>query len=461
VVSFLLQMLVPLFSPVSRCLRRWVKPDNRGPLVNPPLDLTRSKADLIIENSFLRHHLVVLYRQVKRPRLRRRDRLRLVLLASCLRGWKQALLIVQPETLLRWHRELFRRVWRRKSRAGRKPGRPPLSESIVSLVVQMAQENRTWGAERIRGELLRLGTMVSKSTIQKYMRQVRQPASPQQTWLTFLHNHMSEIWACDFLQTYDLFFRALFVFIIIELGSRRVVYAAVTRNPSGAWVAKQLRNATPFGEGPRYLIRDNDSKYGASFGRMAAGTGIRVLRTPYGAPRANAICEQFLGTLRRECLDHFLVLSEGHLYRVVQAYQGYFSCARPHQGIEQHLPCPPESLPENGYCVAPGTGWSAPRLSQASGLASLSPERIPYEKCAPECTLLHAARPSWIQLLLATRWYRTPLQIRQSICPPGVFGSNRQQQSAQLLNGRTFSARQTARLHSLSCPLDSDSHKVV
>lgn len=162
VVSFLLQMLVPLFSAVSRCLRRWVKPDNRGPLVNPPLDLTRSKADLIIENSFLRHQLVVLHRQVKRPRLRRPDRFRLVLPASCLRGWKQALLIVQPETLLRWHRELFRRVWRRKSRAGRKPGRPPLSESIVSLVVQMAQENRTWGVERIRGELLRLGITLSK-----------------------------------------------------------------------------------------------------------------------------------------------------------------------------------------------------------------------------------------------------------------------------------------------------------
>lgn len=140
-VSFLLQMLVPLFSPVSRCLRRWVKPDNRGPLVNPPLDLTRSKADLIIENSFLRHQLVVLHRQVKRPRLRRPDRLRLVLLASCLRGWKQALLIVQPETLLRWHRELFRRVWRRKSRAGRILGcSPPTVHRIVADIKARARE---------------------------------------------------------------------------------------------------------------------------------------------------------------------------------------------------------------------------------------------------------------------------------------------------------------------------------
>ena len=258
-VFLLSQLLAPLLSCVSRCLRGWVKPDNRGLLANLPLDLTRSKGDLIIENAFLRQQLVVLNRQVKRPRLRHGDRLRLVLLARWLPAWRQALLIVQPETLLRWHRELFRWVWRRKSGTAKKPGRLPLSEGIVSLIVQMARENSTWGAERIRRDLLKLGIRVSKSTIQKYMRQVRQPASPQQSWLTFLDNHMSEIWACDFLQTYDLFFCALFVFIIIELESRRVVLSAVTCNPSDAWVAQQLRNATPFGEGPRYLIRDNDS----------------------------------------------------------------------------------------------------------------------------------------------------------------------------------------------------------
>ena len=259
---------------------------------------------------------------------------------------------MQPETLLRWHRELFRRGWKRKSGAGKKAGRPPLSESTVSLIVQMVQDNRTWGAERIRGELLKLGIRVSKSTIQKYMRQVRTSASPQQTWLTFLHNHMSEIWACDFLQTYDLCFRALFVFVIIELESRRVVLSAVIRSPSDAWVAQHLRNATPYGEGPRYLIRGNDSKYGASFGRVAAGAGIQVLRTPYGAPKANAICERFLGSLRRECLDFFLLFSERHLYRIVREYVDYFNQARPHQGIQQRTPCPPELLPDSGRIVS-------------------------------------------------------------------------------------------------------------
>ncbi len=249
-------------------------------------------------------------------------------------------MIVQPETVLRWHRDLFRWVWRRKSRPRRR-GKPALTDDIVALIRQMAEENRSWGAERIRGELLKLGLRVSKSTVQKYIYEVRKPGSPKQTWATFLRNHAREIWACDFLQTYDLFFCSLFVFVIIELGSRRLVHFGVTRNPSDAWLAQQLREATPFGEGPHYLIRDNDSKYGRLFARVASGTGIEVLRTPYGAPKANAICERFLGSVRRESLDHFLILSERHLRGVMKEYGEYFNHARPHQGIEQRIPCQP------------------------------------------------------------------------------------------------------------------------
>jgi putative transposase len=304
------------------------------------MDLTRSKPELILENMLLRQQLIVLKHQVKRPARSRRDRVLFVLLASRLRIWKQALNIVQPETVLRWHRDLFRGVWRRKSRP-RKRGKPPLTDDLVALIKQMAEENRSWGAERMRGELLKLGLRVSKSTVQKYIYEVRNPGSPKQTWVTFLRNHAREIWACDFLQTYDLFFRSLFVFFIIELGSRRLVHFGVTRNPTDAWLAQQLREATPFSQGPRYLIRDNDRKYGASFARVAAGTGIEVLRTPFGAPKANAICERFLGSVRRECLDHFLVLSERHLHRVMKEYQEYFNRARPHQGIGQRIPCRP------------------------------------------------------------------------------------------------------------------------
>jgi putative transposase len=228
-----------------------------------------------------------------------------------------------------------------------------LTDDIVTLIKRIAKEDLTWGAERIRGELLKLGVRVSKSAIQKYMSDARQSRTSKQTWATFLRNHASQIWACDFLQTHDIFFRAVFVFVIIELGSRRVVHFRVTRNPTDRWVAQQLREATPFGEEPRYLIRDNDDKYGDSFKQAAAG--IKVLKTPYKAPKANAICERFLGSLRRECLDHILILSERHLHRIVNEYKEYFNYARPHQGIEQRIPCRPERLekaPPNGKLVS-------------------------------------------------------------------------------------------------------------
>jgi putative transposase len=340
-LSFVQKSIDSLCQSAKQRLRQGAKPDKHDPVLNAALDLTRSKQELILENMLLRQQLIVLKRQVKRPALTWRDRTLFVLLASRLPTWKQALMIVQPETVLRWHRELFRWTWRRRSRPKRGRGKPPLTDDTVALIKQMAQENRSWGAERIRGELLKLGIRVSKSTIQKYVYEVRKPGSSKQTWAAFLRNHATEIWACDFLQTYDLLFRTVFVFAIIELGSRRLVHYGVTRNPTDEWVAQQMREATPFGEGPRYLIRDNDNKYGASFARVASGTGIEVLRTPYGAPKANAFCERFLGSVRRECLDHFLILSERHLYRVMKEYQEYFNHARPHQGIGQTIPCQP------------------------------------------------------------------------------------------------------------------------
>jgi putative transposase len=149
--------------------------------------------------------------------------------------------------------------------------------------------------------------------------------------ITFLKNHASEIWACDFVQTYDVFFRTIFVFFVIELESRRVVHFGVTRSPSDAWVAQQWRNATPFEEGPRFLIRDNDDKFGPHFSRVT--DNIDVLKTPVRAPKANAICERFIGSVRRECLDHVIILSERHLQRLVRDYVDYFNHVRPHQGI--------------------------------------------------------------------------------------------------------------------------------
>jgi putative transposase len=346
---FFAQSIGSVWQAVNRWLRQRLKPDTHSLILNTALDITRSKSELVLENALLRQQLIVLKRRIKCPKLTWRDRTLFVLLSSKLRTWKNALVIVQPDTVLRWHRELFRRVWKRRSRSRGKPGRPPLTGEIVALIKRLAEENRTWGAERIRGELLKLGLRVSKSAIQKYIQGVRKSHPSSQNWATFLRNHASQIWACDFLQTYDFFFRTIFVFVIIELGSRRLVHFGVTRNPTDKWVAQQLREATPFGEGPRYLICDNDDKYGDSFKRVTAG--IEVLKTPYRAPKANAICERFLGSLRRECLDHILILSERSLHQVVKEYTQYFNYARPHQGTEQRIPCRPERLerpPVNG-----------------------------------------------------------------------------------------------------------------
>lgn len=348
-MSFLRQSVQLLCQAVKRRFRQWTKPNNHTLILNIALDLTRSKSELVLENALLRQQLIILQRQAKCPKLTWCDRSLTVLLASKLRTWKEALIIVQPDTVLRWHRELFRRIWRCQSKP--KQGRPPLTDDLVALIRCIVKENLTWGAERIRGELLKLGVRVSKSTIQKYMNDERGYRVSKQAWATFLRNHASEIWACDFLQTYDILFRTVFVFVIIELGSRRVVHFGGTRCPTDAWVAQQLREATPFGEGPQYLIRDNDDKFGPSFARVAKGTGIEVLKTPYRAPKANAICERFMGSLRRECLDFILILSERHLHRVVKEYRQYFNHARPHQGIAQRIPCRPERLetpPVNG-----------------------------------------------------------------------------------------------------------------
>jgi putative transposase len=206
------------------------------------------------------------------------------------------------------------------------------------MIREIAAENRLWGAERMRVELLKLGIRVCKRTIQKYMRSVRSPQPGGQKWVTFVHNHAADIWACDFLQVTDLFFRPLFAFFIIELKSRKVIHVGVTRSPTDPLVAQQLREATPYGQIPRYLIRDNDSKFGPCFARVAVTSAIEILTTPYHAPRANAVCERFVRSVRQECHDHLLILLEKQLQRVLNEYIAYFNRARPHQGIQQQIP---------------------------------------------------------------------------------------------------------------------------
>jgi putative transposase len=314
----------------------WTKPSTTALILGTLTDLARSKSELVAENALLRQQLIILLRQLKRPACTNTDRMLLVVLARAVRTWKQALFIVQPETLLRWHRQGFQLYWKYKSRAA--VSKPKIAAETVALIKEMARDNRLWGAERIRGELLKLGIHVCKRTIQKYMRHARSPRRGGQTWATFLQNHAQDMWACDFLQVTDLFFRSLFAFFIIDMHSRRVIHIGVTRSPTDAWTAQQLREATPYGQSPHYLIRDRDGKFGSCFAHVATTSGIEMLKTPYHAPRANAICERFLGSVRRECLDHLFIFQEKQLDRVLQAYVQYFNQARPHQGIKQQIP---------------------------------------------------------------------------------------------------------------------------
>jgi putative transposase len=212
---------------------------------------------------------------------------------------------------------------------------------------------------------LKLGLRVCKRTVQKYMRTVRTHQPRGQTWATFLRTHAAQIWACDFLPVTDLFFRSLYAFFIIELKSRKVIHVGVTRFPTDAWTAQQRRFATAYGVGPKYLIRDNDSKFGVTFGRVAKTSGIKILKTPYHAPRANAICERFLGSVRRECLDHLLILHEKQLQRVLNAYVAYFNQARPqeaHQATDSRMvwgACSSGSAKRQDLRFA-SPGWLAP-----------------------------------------------------------------------------------------------------
>ena len=229
--------------------------------------------------------------------------------------------------------------WRHRSKPG---NRPRLNADTIDLIRDIAKRGRLWGAERIRGELLKLGSKVSKRTIQKYMRGVRTKRGGQ-SWATFLANHADSAWACDFILAYDILFRQVYAFFIVHLGSRNVVYAAASRNPTQAWTAQQLRNATMDGEAPKILLRDRDDKFGASFDRVAAGMGTRVIKTAVRAPDMNAVAERLVGSARREILDQVIVLDDRHLGRIIGEYKGYFNEARPHQGIGQRIPGkPPE-----------------------------------------------------------------------------------------------------------------------
>ena len=242
--------------------------------------------------------------------------------------------VVQPETVLRWHRAGFRIYWRWKSR--KRVGRPRIDRGLRDLIRRMSQENPLWGASRIHGELLMLGFEVAQSTVSRYMKRGRRP--PSQSWKTFLHNHANAIAAIDLCIVPTVTFERLFAFLVVGHGRRRLLWVEVTRHPTAEWLARQMTEAFPWASAPAYLVRDNDGAYGQVVQGRVSAMGIRDRRISPRSPWRNGIAERLIGTLRRECLDHVVVFGEGHLRSVVLAYTAYYNQMRPHRSLQKDAP---------------------------------------------------------------------------------------------------------------------------
>jgi putative transposase len=306
-----------------------------GLLLAALIDALRSRQRLLLENLLLRQQLQVALRNQRRPRLRTRDKLFWLLVHRLQRNWRRHLLLVRPETVLRWHRQGWRLFWRWRS--GRSLGRPRLKPEVRTLIATMARENPHWGTERIRGELLKLGIAVSARSIRRHRR--RGPAGPpSQSWRTFLANHTRAIWAADLFVVQTLTFQTLYVLFLISHDRRRLLHFNVTSHPTAAWVWRQMIEATPWGQHPSYLVHDRDRVYGADFATRIAGLGIQSIRTPVRSPLANAIAERVVRTLRRECLDHILPLSEQHVRSVLAEFVAYYNRDRPHRSLGLETP---------------------------------------------------------------------------------------------------------------------------
>ena len=297
----------------------------------------RSRAALAAEDLALRQQLAVLRRSVKRPKLRARDRLFWVLLYRLWKDWRSSLHMVQPGTVVKWHRQGFRLFWRWKSRR-RKPGRPKVDAEIRDLVRRMSRENPLWGAPRILSELKLLGYALAKSTVEKYM--IRGMKPPSQTWKTFLDNHVVDIAAIDFFTVPTATFRMLFCFLVLGHDRRKVMHFNVTEHPTEQWTAQQIVEAFPYDEAPKYLIRDRDTIYGRSLQLRIKDMGIEEVIIARRSPWQNPYVERLIGSIRRECLDHMIVLNEAHLMRILTDYVAYYHESRPHQSLGNNAPIP-------------------------------------------------------------------------------------------------------------------------
>src|SRR5258706_3647195 len=295
----------------------------------------KSKLRLEAENAVLRHQLIVLKRRLHgRVRFTNHDRWFFIQLYRWFPSILKVVTIVQPETLVRWHRAGFRRYWRWKSNS--RGGRPRIEIELRALIRQMSTENQLWGAPRIHGELLKLGFSVAQSTVAKYM--VKRRGPPSQGWRTFLRNHAPDIAAMDLFVVPTIGFKLLYGFVIVRVDRRDLVWINITTNPTAEWIARQITEAFPWDDAPRYMIRDRDRIYGAIVTRRLRAMGIRDKPIAPASPWQNGFAERLIGSIRRDGLDHIIVSGEAHLRRILISYADYYNSVRTHRSLYKDAP---------------------------------------------------------------------------------------------------------------------------
>ena len=297
----------------------------------------RSRYNLSLEILALRQQLGVLNRKHPRSRLRPQDRLFWILLRWFWPGWRNALIVVKPETVVAWHRAGFRLFWRFRSRSKNR-GRSKITAELRSAIRRMTEENATWGSPRIHGELLKLGFEVSERTVSRYLRRLSPSDQARKLWATFLRNHRDAIAAMDFFTVPTITFRVLYCFFVIEHGRRKILHLNVTEYPTSSWIAQQLREAFPEPCSYRYALLDRDSKFGKDVTDFLVSGGMKPKRIGYRCPWQNGISERWIGSCRRELLDHVVILNESHLRRLMRDYISYYHEDRIHDSLEKDSP---------------------------------------------------------------------------------------------------------------------------
>jgi transposase InsO family protein len=295
----------------------------------------KARIRLEAENAVLRYQLIVLPRKVQgRAPLTNNDRWFCIQLYRWFPSILQVLAVVRPETLVHWHRAGFRRYWRWRSRSV--GGRPPIETDLRGLIQRMNRENPLWGSPRIHGELLKLGFEVAQSTVAKYM--VKRRGPPSKGWRTFLRNHAPDIAAIDMFVVPTIGFKLLYGIVIMRLDRRRLVWTNATTNPTAEWIARQITEAFPWDEAPLYLLRDRDRSYGAAVRRRLQAMGIRDHPTASRSPWQNGHVERLIGSIRRECLDHIVVIGEASLCRTLKSYARYYNELSTHRSLDKDAP---------------------------------------------------------------------------------------------------------------------------